>query len=480
MAKIFFTPDIELDIEEAPTNLTIKGQSPRLTYPVQLRDIYPTIPPLDAKASYQKIRNEFQRVNHILANQFELRPRVYLPPATDQDEAISILSILFDPNTYWTQGLWRKLSGQIAEKKELFRLDDPQPFPLQLASPQKLIHTLVWIDTNIKIAVESILLPLHLPAEAIAEIVESALKCYCYLVKQQDFLLARSINFNFSMFLQDRILNLLLGDELYLATYQLQDRGRLANEITMQLLKSIYKPSYRQLCTLSVFMGVIWVSSEETQRAFRSQPDLTLGQIETWINSQQKNWGVDNIDAFVTDISLEKPVHIVVILDDNGESVFDIAICQQALDDFGLLHVTFVVNRYPVSNNIALHTFESLLREDYFERLRNYFSTGRAALCIENQVFRSFEVSYLQQITRQAIDHADLVYVKGLNFFETFQLPEANRYHCFTVHGKTGTLLTGFEEGKGIFVRLSTGEMPYTYHAYNQVATLRDKLLQKG
>lgn len=474
--RILFTPEIELDPDQAPTDVTIKGHVPHLDYAFTLSGLYSVVPALDVLGAYQRIRDEFEQLDGLLSDGLKLRGSFRLPPASDGFQASYLLGVLFDPTSHNTRGIWHRLAVPASTHASLFQLDKARPFPLRLASSKKLIHTLVWIDTNVKVIVERTTEPYRIPASAVRQIVESALRIYATLVKQDDYQLARSMSFNYSMFLQDRILNLIFGDGIYLAANRLQEQARLANHIALELLANLSPLSYRQLCTLSVFMGLIWTTRQDVQRGFVSSPGATLGQMDAQLNAQQANWCIDHIDQFLADVGVDSRRTVVVILDDNGESVFDIALFQRLLNDTVELEVAFVVNRYPVSNNIALGEFQVLLDDDRFADLGRHLERGRASVCVEEQVFRSFELAYLRPETRRAIDRSQAVYVKGVNFFETLQIPDTVRYHCFAVHGHTSELLTGCTEGRGVFARLLPGQTGYTYHAHDRVETLRHKV----
>ena len=480
MDRFLFTPELALDPEGVPRCVAVKGQMPHQDYSFTLRDLYSTVPSLNPHQAYGQIRQELGRAADILERKIKVRHPMWLPPAENDIEALSLMGMLFDPDQNNTDMPWGETGILRAEQNGLFDVGTALPFPLRLASPEKLAHTLAWIDTNIKVSVESLLRPFNAPASDSEQIVESALRIYSYLIKQQDYWLARSISFNFSMFLQDRILNLIFGDEIGHAAERLLEQGGTANTIVMQLLKNLEPLSYRQLCTLCVFMGVIWSSREDIQQAFLAQPNTLLAEIGSQLNALQSNWCVDHIDQFLADIGADAPQPVAVILDDNGESVFDIALFQRLLNDTGHLRVIFVVNRYPVSNNIALETFQVLWRESYFADLKRHFEQGRAKLCIEDQPFRSFEPIYLQSQTRQALHRSRFTYIKGANFFETLQLPQLTRYHCFTIHGPTGVILTGGAENQGVFAKLGPGQMAYTYYSSVHIETLHDKITAKG
>jgi hypothetical protein len=477
MPGILFAPGLEVDQGQFPESVAVKGRVPLLDYPSSLHDIYPDTPVLTVCQAYERVRKTFERIDDLLALKLRLRHNFKLPPASQDAEALSLLSMLFDPTSFRVNGLVRRPSLAAPGRLHWIDLDEARPFPLRLASPQKLVHTLSWIDSNIKVQVEEIgedykLAPVH-----VQEIAEAALRVYALLVKQQDYFWACNMSFNVSMFLQDRILNLIFGDDIYLAVSRLAERGRLANQIALRLLENLGDLSYRQLCSLSVFMGVIWASREDVQRNFIARPGSTLSSINSQLNAHQMNWCIDHIDRFLREMGVDVPLNAVVVLDDNGESVFDMALFQRLLRDNIRLRVIFVVNLYPVSNNISHNAFSRLLKEPYFTGLRGCLSQERVAVCLERQVFRSFEQAYLQPETRRSLAESQLAYIKGANFFETFQPVSMARYHCFTVHGPTSTLLTGCCEGAGVFAKLEAGQAGYRYHSHVHVETLRQMIL---
>lgn len=475
--SIWFTPDVEISSQLSLNKVAIKGCKPEYYYPFELKKIYPLVPSLNAKDAYGLLKKELSQVNAILHDKLHLRGKLTLPAVSSDQEARTILSVMFDPNTCITDGLERQLSSaRIQLQSTLFRLDNIYPFPLKLASPQKLAHTLVWIDTNIKLKLEGIGNRLNTLKPFVVQIVEAALKIYCLLVKTDDYAMANSINFNYSMFLQDKIVNLIVGDGIYNSIDHSETRGRLSNNIVLELLKSVGQLSYNQLCTMSTFMGVIWTSSEDLQSEYMSRPELTLTKIDSQLKSKQNNWCINQTDEFISDISSNERCDIAVILDDNGESVIDMALFQQLLTDFPLIKVKFIVNRFPVSNNISLTVFQSLLEDEFFMPLKQFYHEGRVQILLEEQLFRSFEIDCLKPETKMAVNNSRLTYIKGVNFFETFQNSSIVRYHCFTVHGPTSILLTGCCGGNGVFVKLQPGQSAFKYHSFDNVETLKETI----
>jgi uncharacterized protein with ATP-grasp and redox domains len=473
LKSIIFTPEIDLDITNTQNIISVKGEIPKNNYPFTLAKIYPEIPVLDIFKAYFRIADEFTKLDSLLHEQLKLRSSFMLRRAINEQDAFRLFHALFDPIRQPSQKIYND------SNQDFFRIWIPRPFSLGHASSDKLIHTLGWIDSNMKLMIENVEKKCKIPFSVILSIAESAFTIYCLIIKMQDYRLARNINFNYSMFLQERIIELIFSDALYKSSrtnnrIDLLKIGKLSNSIALQLLKGVGDFSYRQLCTLSVFMGVVWTSMSDIQQSFIAHQDKTLSDLELCLKkAAEKTFCIDHIKNFIDYVGKNIGCTILVVLDDNGESVFDMALFQQLLRDTKI-KVVFMVNRYPVSNNIALDTFLDLLNNNYFDDLRFFLNLGRVSLCIEEQFFRSFEYDYLSPQSLTTIKTADIAYIKGVNFFETLQPIEITRYYCFTVSGMTSSLLTGCKEGAGIFARVDSGKEGYIYSNPSNIITLKE------
>ncbi len=479
MRPICFVPSVPLDLEQAPHVVPIKGTVPQAVYSFSLKDIYPTVPAFDLLAAYGLIVQEFGKVDEYVHTKLRLREKRTYPAAQTAKEALVLLGALFDPTCQFTDGLWRQQLVPTHDGDHLFDLDSVLPFPLRKASNAKLLHTLVWIDTNIKVNVERVAAHFALPHDAVMQIVESALRIYSLLVKQQDYWLARSMNFNHSMFLQDRILNLLLGDALYLESGATSAVGNLSNEIALELLRGLGHLSPRQLCVASIFMGVVWTSNEAVHDLYQRNKESALADIAAQLQAKTDRLAVDDIQTLLKELGASRHSEVAVVLDDNGETVFDLALFQCLLRESEGLRLSFVVNRFPVSNNISLETLRSLLKHQFFAGLHHSIAEKRTRLVVEEQCFRSFELGRLRHQTRQILASATCVYIKGANFFETFQVADRTRFYVFTVYGDMAKTLTGYPEGSGIIARVPAGKPAFTYHDAEHIRTLRS-LIETG
>ena len=473
-------PDIKEEAGGHPPLVSVKGQLPRRVSGVSLHEVYPQTPGLGARDAYERIRAELTRATDLVHSAHPGQRGVSLPVVADDREAWQLIVQLFDPAIPWLDLTAWNPDPKPAAPSSIIRLDVARPFPLHLASPEKFRHTLAWVDTNIKLGVERMADALDLPPSVQAPLVRACFRIYSYLLKMQDSLLVQSMNFNYSMFFQDRILQLVSGGRAHSNDRAAREPAILANRIALDLLKGLGAISYRQLCTLSVFMGIVWASSPELQAAHHGDADATLSKIQAQLESLSAHWGIDHIDRFLSDMTGKgHEFTVAVILDDNGESVFDVAIFQRLLEDNDSLRVVFILNAYGVSNNMAVDSLRDITREDYFAPLRRHVDSGTVTFCIERQPFRSFEPAWLRPSTREALRTAPFCYVKGVNFFETLQMPANVRYHCFTVHGQTCAALTGCQEGAGVFARLPPGVVGYDYRSAEEVRTLAETVAWK-
>ncbi len=472
--KVAFLPNQIIDLSGTEKSIAIKGNTPRLNYSFSMVEIYESVKSLTVLHSYQFIRKELYQVNLILSKKLKIRADILLPEAADEKEAVLYESSIFDAckafNAEKIDIIQGKFNSIISNGNTFFL---PLPFRLSEASDERNLHTLYWIDCNMKLQIEKALISFSIPKEFIEEVVLSAFKIYSSLLKQNDYSLIRVINLNYSMFLQDRIIELLLGNILVKERDITISSSFESNNRALQYLKTVNVRSVEKLSELSVFFGTVWLKNSQNSDSFGTENNL-LYNIENQLKISERRWGVNDFSILQNRISnLTAPANVMVVLDDNGESVFDIAIFQRFLLEYPLLNVTFLTNRYPVSNNIFYGAFEKLLDDDYFLPMRQFIEDKRVTVSIEEQPFRSFEVDFLSKHTKEILKKTAFLYVKGVNFFETFQLPEIERFHCFVVYGLTSTMFTGFQEGDGIFAHIPKNEVAYKYHSAQNIETLK-------
>ena len=476
-----FTPEVSLDPVQAPTSVAIKGALPLEEYGFTLMDIYATVPSLDTEFAYKKLRSLLEFTDLFLAKRLRIKIPLFLPIARSAAEAQVYLAVLLNPRRFGVDAMAFDQNPIMVNTKILEAGSRIRPFKLIEATDRKLLHSLVWIDTNIKLAVECVSYLHGIPKEGTKTVARAALTLYAVLLKMQDHQLVKQINFNHSMFIQDRILNLIFGDILMFGTggtkgTRLNQVGKLSNLMALCLLRGLGDLTYDRLLRLSIFMGVVWTSRADIQRAFLVASEQTLAELEADLTSAERGFCIDHTQALLNELVDDPSATVVVVLDDNGESVFDLALFQKLLLDTANLKLVCLINRFSVSNNISLETFEELLCDPYFASLKRFLNEGRLSLCVEDQLFAAFDEAYLSPRALQVLQAARFAYIKGVNFFETFQPTAIPRFYCFTVSGMTSMMLTGCPEGSGVFARIDAGKEGYIYLESGRCVPLVDQI----
>jgi len=462
-------------VHQYSEKVLIKGRLQVLTYSFTMNQVFNQTLPKDLLSASKEILHNLNLGNKLISKLSVGRHIDYFISPRNKYEASEIINALLNPI----------LNGQIIKLQQpvnnIFDIPYLWPYPLKYASVRKFSHTLAWIDSNIKILIEDLLLPIKVSSNEIKYLVNICFVIYSELIKADNFYLADNMNFNHSIFFQERIIELLLGINLYNVKEKIEV-GQLSNKITLKYLQELGDLKLPELKVLSVFMGVIWTSSPELQNDFDGHSPKILSEIEKTLNIYKDNMVVDDFEYFITDITNRKINNLIVILDDNGESVYDLAIIQKILKLNSKLKVTFVLNSTPVSVNISIDTFKSIIAEKYFHELNEEIKNERVVLHVITQYFRSFDYSYFSKQTKKLLSNADGCYIKGLNFFETMQLKDASMYYCFTVYGENAINLTGFKQFAGLFVHVPKGSSAFNVNDDSSIVTLkelREKLIDE-
>jgi hypothetical protein len=476
MDSLQFAPGIWVPYTRDSPAIAVKGVTPRLSYPFgRFAELYEQIPSLDILSAYRLVREIVAKAAALLLPW--QGAAIDLPPATSAVEARAMIAALFDARS----PLASPAMPTGREPIVLSRLGfiDPRPWPFARGGAEKLRHTLGWIDTNVKNQVERACGALRADRLAPA-LAESALRIYALLIKMDDFALADRININASMWLQARAVELIVGPELYAASLGrgegIVPAGALSNRIALELLRALPldRRDAAQLCAASIFMGVIWSASEEVQSRFRGAPEPCLADLADRLRALGSSLAIDDSRAFLRIMGEDLPRELLVVLDDTGESVFDLALFQLLLESTGRLSVVFLANRYAVSNNMNVAMLEQLLAQPEFAGLRGFRDAGRVRIIEEPQSLNSFEVELLSPRSLAAMDSADLLYVKGQNFFEVFQPTSRDRFYAFVVEGMTSRLLTGCAHESGVFAYVPRGSAGYRFEGPGRITTLLD------
>ncbi|MBV6426826.1 MAG: hypothetical protein KIPDCIKN_01339 [Haliscomenobacter sp.] len=473
-----FAPGIKIEFDKNTQNSYVKGKRPLIDYGFQFSEIYSEIPSLDIFLAHKHIAKILLGVDKYINARLSVHRTEVLHSVQNEMDARQILELVFGDFRMDANKIGHPAIEMNRDLISLFSLKKVSPFPLKDASKVKLVDSLFWIDSNIKINAETFALNLQLKELDIRIIVKSAFEIFSYLLKAEAYFLALNINFNYSMAIQERILHVLFRNLGLGFNDFLLKEGRLNNRIALEMLRQYTVLSPRRVVDLATFMGVAWANHQMDKKGGSGRLDFDsyLAELEKHLNMEGRLWEIDHFDHFMKDLqpACETQFILAVILDDNGESIFDLAFIQILMKNFSYLNVALIVNAYPISNNISFPLVEELLDDHYFKELFNFFSSGRLKIVVERQRFRSFELSHLFEETRNVLMKSNLLYVKGANFFETLQLVDISRYYCFTVFSLTSQILTGCKKNSGVFAKVPAGRTGYIYYDEINIVTLKD------
>ncbi len=173
---------------------------------------------------------------------------------------------------------------------------------------------------------------------------------------------------------------------------------------------------------------------------------------------------IEDIDSFKEVISKGEK-NLVVIVDDNGELVWDMAFILRLLNKHPLLKITVVVNRNVIYNNACMDTINALVCDEQspLHKLQTFLKQERLIFFKENCYRTSIDPKYCSKELLDLFSSSDLAFIKGSTGFETMQNLPVDTYYAFVSWGEDSYKYTNVKEGNGIFVRVPKGRSGYEY-----------------
>ena len=338
------------------------------------------------------------------------------------------------------------------------------PFAWREAEPHYLAISFTY-NTN---AFFRILSMLHEEGHIGTEHIEQLLDCACLrlaeLYRAQSHFLIRHINNNFNMWLISKVIESLVGRRCYDADQQepQQTRRSLATAITLAASHK-HLPLHEKM-GVALGKGATFIEARFADRARRataardaqSEAHCFFGRSLVIDHRTHLVQSIEN-----TGLRFGRCV-LAVVLDDVAESVDDLLWLQDLLNEFSFLTVRLLTNTAQISINFSAQMLASVLRAPVFNELRAHYG-GRFRVTRLYCPFISFQSNYLPPVARRAIAAADIVFVKGANFFETCQLPEKETFHAFVVCGSVSQRYTGCPVGSGVFAHVPAGVAGYRH-----------------
>lgn len=168
---------------------------------------------------------------------------------------------------------------------------------------------------------------------------------------------------------------------------------------------------------------------------------------------------IDDRELFHRDVLLGDH-HLVFLLDDNGELIWDLALIQFLLRHNSSLRVTSVISNQVMYNNANWSTLSLVLREPIFQELA---TSPRFTLLREDNFRSSIDPNYCSETLLDTIRSSDFVFIKGVAGFEIMQELPVDTYYAFVVYSEDSQKITGCKKGSGVFVRIPAGKAGYHY-----------------
>ena|GEM_PF-1729217 len=395
--------------------IPIKGTLPTRQYPFTLADIY---------ARHANHRYSRQEANQHLLN--------YITHCEEAIKVDDIISSLFSK----------------APNNASF---DRLPCVLGEAPRSKFDFNLLYQDTRIKLAVEE---KLGLDAELrdCQRDTRNLLEIIAILLSTEGI--------QRSTLWQDLTDNDLDGITcIVLNSYDLGRNQRLlkigyeTNKLALRSLETVLdRMDLPELIIHQVFAGTVW---------WHQVSNFEDGH---WLPASK--FEVDDRVRFYRDVQASNR-HMVFLLDDNGELIWDLALIQFLLRHNNSFQVTGVISNQIMYNNANWDTLSSVLQEPIFRELA---TSQRFKLLREDNFRSSIDLNYCSKTLLDTIHSADFVFIKGVAGFETIQRLPVDAYYAFVVHSTDSQSVTGYKKGTGVFVRVPAGKVGYHY----QTQQLRD------
>jgi len=354
-----------------------------------------------------------------------------------------------------------------------FRLPDgsPQPpFAWRDASPDHLCVSFTY-NTN---AFLRILLMLseegHIPKSQVLPLLDQACVTLSSIYRARGSFLLRNINNNLNMFLISKTIEFLVGKHIYDSECQELGRTRTALMTALDVCREQQQLSLRDQMAISLGRGVSFMESRLRDGVLAKTDQLAVQDVA--FSYFGRSLSIDHRDLFLSMIEdtgrRTGRCTLAVILDDAVESVDDLLWVSVLLDRAPFLHVNLLINTAQISINFSRHMTGDVLASPEFRDLASRLGT-RVTLTEFYCPLISFQTNLLPPKAVQAINEADVVYIKGANFFETLQIPHKDTFYGFIVYGPISRAYTGLADFDAVFAHVPRGRSGYVH---NQVPNL--------
>lgn len=303
-----------------------------------------------------------------------------------------------------------------------------------------------------------------LPECKIDHILDDVCLLLTAVYKSDGHFIIKHINNNINMFMIAKIIETFLGKSIYDAEFQELDRTRIALDVALEMAEQHAGLQAKQQMGLALGKGIAFLERYiGTASPFKCIMNKTA---EVSYKYTERNIMLDDRDILIDMVSdaseTGRKISMCAILDDTAETVDDLLWMQQLMVQYPNFHVNLLINTAQISINFASHMFDVVLRcktyRDLAIRLGAQLTTTKTYCPLI-----SLQNNLLDRAAKKAIDAADFIFIKGLNFFETCQLSDKDVFHSFVVYGPVSRAYTGLPDMSGVFVFLPAGVAGYCH-----------------
>jgi hypothetical protein len=317
-----------------------------------------------------------------------------------------------------------------------------------------------------------------IPANALDDLLDRACLALSHIYKARNHFIMRNMNNNYNMFLISKVIEFLVGKEIYdseMQEYPLTQRS-LATSLAMA--KEYAHVDTVEKMSIALGKGVSFIERRLSGTGIRSQEMIEIK--ETSYQYYDRGIAIDDRHLLlnkIADASRKKDSFVLaVILDDASEAVDDLLWMLDLMEQFPFFKVHLLVNTAQVSINFSSHMIPALLQSPVFARLGSRLGSQLFVTKVFCP-FISFQTNYLPPSATEIINRADAVYIKGANFFETCQIIDKDAFHAFVVYGPISRKYTGLNDFDAVFAYVPAGHAGYVHHPNpRRIITLGDSI----
>jgi len=432
--KVKFWDGLEADLDvhdTASRSLSVKGATSE--NPLRFMEIYANWPPLGGNArsgfvldqsihsfaspmSYEEVKAQFFPV--INGVKVDIGSAIELPPFCWRDADVGKLAVSFTYNANAFYRIFRNLS---AEGK--------------------------------------------IPADQVNNLVDRGCVLLSQIYRAGQHHVIKHINNNFNMFLISRVVEEIVGREVYSSEAQELVLTRQSLEEALKLTLEMNRYSVFEKMGFALGMGVAFMEQHIRQResAVKVREEAQTSAFGFYSNSLAIDDRTKFLARIEAAIARNGSFRLTAILDDATETVADLLWMQDLMKIFPGFRVNFLVNTAQTSINFSTHMLGAVLGHPSFRKLAESIGKQFSVTKIHCP-FISFQTNYLPVKAWAVIDQADSIYVKGANFFETCQFPQKDSFHAFVVYGPVSRSYTGLKDYDPVFVHLPEGQLGFVHN----------------